>query len=245
MRRLTFRMANVRKHNIISPSLRLLVATRRPINGQEQRSTNDVTPTLSEAFDDTEFVQLGLEGPAGRSQETVSVFLALPATVSHVIDAASPLAGCELADLDRLGMELVLILNGIDAPTSTGAYMHGIRPWLSTKDFLWIHLTARVYVIMYHVFAVCFQCCIFVGRERCALALACSHARHLTSLRREQCALPGAKAHARHLASLPAPRPQCSRRRVPSSRPTYYKVIASYHAFHARPKGCTWWTSRA
>ena len=46
------------------------------------------------------------------------LWLGLPTTVSHTIDAASPLQGLMPEDMAALDMEVLVLLDGIDASTS-------------------------------------------------------------------------------------------------------------------------------
>ena len=45
-------------------------------------------------------------------------WLGLPTSMSHVIDAQSPLAGMMPADMEAEDMEFLVLLDGVDATTS-------------------------------------------------------------------------------------------------------------------------------
>lgn len=47
------------------------------------------------------------------------VFLGLPCTVKHPITTTSPLYGLTLKDLENADMEILVLLEGVDASTSS------------------------------------------------------------------------------------------------------------------------------
>ncbi|GJP47705.1 hypothetical protein CLOM_g6877 [Closterium sp. NIES-68] len=95
--RLSFRVANVRKHQLIEAHAQLLVAI------------NNIMSEENEAL--FKFSNLPILGGG-------FVFLALPCIITHAITKHSPLHGMSLAMMERADIEFLVLIEGVDAPTS-------------------------------------------------------------------------------------------------------------------------------
>ncbi|CAI7793318.1 unnamed protein product [Closterium sp. NIES-54] len=95
--RLSFRVANVRKHQLIEAHAQLLVAI------------NNIMSAENEAL--FKFSNLPILGGG-------FVFLALPCIITHAITKHSPLHGMSLAMMERADIEFLVLIEGVDAPTS-------------------------------------------------------------------------------------------------------------------------------
>ncbi|CAI5464833.1 unnamed protein product [Closterium sp. Yama58-4] len=95
--RLSFRVANVRKHQLIEAHAQLLVAI------------NNIMSAENEAL--FKFSNLPILGGG-------FVFLALPCVITHAITKHSPLHGMSLAMMERADIEFLVLIEGVDAPTS-------------------------------------------------------------------------------------------------------------------------------
>jgi inward rectifier potassium channel len=95
---IAFRIANIRKHQIIEANVRLLVAFNNTLTDEDESMFN--------------FTSLPVIGGS-------QVFLGLPCTVKHPITTTSPLYGLTLKDLENADMEILVLLEGVDASTSS------------------------------------------------------------------------------------------------------------------------------
>eukprot|EP00201_Polytomella_parva_P019814 CAMPEP_0175042546 /NCGR_PEP_ID=MMETSP0052_2-20121109/2635_1 /TAXON_ID=51329 ORGANISM="Polytomella parva, Strain SAG 63-3" /NCGR_SAMPLE_ID=MMETSP0052_2 /ASSEMBLY_ACC=CAM_ASM_000194 /LENGTH=929 /DNA_ID=CAMNT_0016305393 /DNA_START=374 /DNA_END=3163 /DNA_ORIENTATION=+ len=95
---LSLRVANVRKHQILKPRLRMIV------------TAVDATSPSNYLFEQLEIDDIV-------TQET-NLELGFPANVTHVISATSPLLGLSLQEMDTRLMEVLVFIDGIDAMTS-------------------------------------------------------------------------------------------------------------------------------
>ncbi|KAK3242719.1 hypothetical protein CYMTET_47600 [Cymbomonas tetramitiformis] len=101
---LTFSVANLRKHTILQPEVRAILAiewTRRGNNEDEGSAYR--------------FLELDLEAEDGGKP---TGFLGLPLNIRHLITKESPLYGLSVMDMEQKGMEILVMLDGIDASTS-------------------------------------------------------------------------------------------------------------------------------
>eukprot|EP00897_Mesotaenium_endlicherianum_P009896 jgi/Mesen1/8935/ME000552S08444 len=106
--RLAFRVANIRKHQVIEATVRMLVALNNILSHEEESIFR--------------FTSLPV---AGGSQ----IFLGLPCTVAHPVTANSPLHGLSFAMMERCDMEILVLLEGVDASTSAKLQArHSYRP---------------------------------------------------------------------------------------------------------------------
>uniref|UniRef100_A0A7R9Z2D0 Inward rectifier potassium channel C-terminal domain-containing protein n=1 Tax=Chlamydomonas euryale TaxID=1486919 RepID=A0A7R9Z2D0_9CHLO len=95
---ISMRVANLRKHQILQPSIRMVVT-----------AIDSITPS------NYLFEHLKVEN--GHKQET-NLELGFPANVVHVIDKDSFLYQLSLLEMDTRMMEILLFVDGIDAMTS-------------------------------------------------------------------------------------------------------------------------------
>lgn len=95
---LIFRMANLRKHQIIEAHVRLLVGQRKLISSEDES--------------DFQFTSLPVLGGS-------EVFLGLPCTVKHPITSSSFLYGRSLEEMEDADLEFLVLLEGVDASTSS------------------------------------------------------------------------------------------------------------------------------
>ena len=110
--RLSFRVANVRKHSILQPEISIFLAIPE----------NPSDPTNS----DLSFEQLTIH----KSQcQAVNLKLGLLATVVHIVDPYSPLFDLSIEDMESRGMEILCFLDGMDPMTSNSMQArHSYRP---------------------------------------------------------------------------------------------------------------------
>lgn len=101
--RLTFRVANIRKHQILRPKIRILLLR--------------FNSTHPEA-DDAGYLHQELPLSSGGLTPSKLAWLGLPTSISHVIDSDSPLVGMMPADMEQEDMEILVLLDGVDATTS-------------------------------------------------------------------------------------------------------------------------------
>ena len=102
MRRLAFRVANVRKHQVLQPEVRMLLLHKEKLSNGKQ---------------EYRYHELALNHISGGHQ----LWLGVPSIVSHTIDPSSPLWGVSRAQLEKNTdeIEFVVLLDGIDETTST------------------------------------------------------------------------------------------------------------------------------
>ncbi|KAL2642348.1 hypothetical protein R1flu_009935 [Riccia fluitans] len=98
VRVLAFRMANVRKHQIIEANVRLLIGLNNNLTDE----------------DETVFHFSSLPVIGGNQ-----VFLGLPFTVKHPITPSSPLYDLSIQDMEDADVEILVLLEGVDASTSS------------------------------------------------------------------------------------------------------------------------------
>lgn len=110
--RLSFRVANIRKHSILQPEISVFLAVPE----------HPSDPTNS----DLGFEQLTLHN----SQcQAVNLKLGLLATVVHIVDPSSPLFDLSMEDMESRGMEILCFLDGMDPMTSNSMQArHSYRP---------------------------------------------------------------------------------------------------------------------
>eukprot|EP00850_Spirogloea_muscicola_P007875 SM000041S15434 [mRNA] locus=s41:75330:79490:- [translate_table: standard] len=105
---LSVRVANIRKHQVIEANVRMLVALNNILTDEEESVFR--------------FTSLPVLGGS-------QVFLGLPCIVSHPITASSPLFGLSFAMMERCDMEVLVLLEGVDASTSSKLQArHSYRP---------------------------------------------------------------------------------------------------------------------
>lgn len=105
---LALRMANIRKHQVIEASVRMLVALNNSLTSEDESVFN--------------FMNLPLIGGS-------QIFLGLPCVVKHPITASSPLYGLSLQAMEDCDMEVLVLLEGVDASTSCKLQArHSYRP---------------------------------------------------------------------------------------------------------------------
>ncbi|KAG6542716.1 hypothetical protein Mapa_015875 [Marchantia paleacea] len=95
---LAFRMANVRKHQIIEANVRLLIGLNNLLTAEDESVFH--------------FTSLPVIGGS-------QVFLGLPSTVKHPITPSSPLYELSIQDMEDADVEILVLLEGVDASTSS------------------------------------------------------------------------------------------------------------------------------
>jgi hypothetical protein len=121
---IALRIANIRKHQIIEANVRLLVALNNLLTDEDESMFN--------------FTSLPVIGGS-------QVFLGLPCTVKHPITTTSPLYGLTLADLEDADMEILVLLEGVDASTSSKLQArHSYRPSEMQKDYRFETMVIRM-----------------------------------------------------------------------------------------------------
>ncbi|KAG2443315.1 hypothetical protein HYH02_009382 [Chlamydomonas schloesseri] len=124
---LSLRVANIRKHQILKPSLRMVLT-----------AVDSITPS------NYLFEHLPIDSL--HTQET-NLELGFPANVTHVITPSSPLYNLSLLEMDTRMMEILVFVDGIDAMTSKN--MSARHAYNSSADikvneaFLPLHLEMR------------------------------------------------------------------------------------------------------
>jgi len=100
-RRLAFRVANLRRHQVLQPEVRMLLLRKEHVGGPDGPL-------------EYRYHELPLTHVSGRGQ----LWLGVPSIVAHSIDRDSPLWGCTRADLEQSEAEFIVMLDGIDEMTS-------------------------------------------------------------------------------------------------------------------------------
>ncbi|CAM6094222.1 unnamed protein product [Calypogeia fissa] len=98
VRVLAFRMANVRKHQIIEANVRLLIGLNNHLTDEDESVFH--------------FTPLKIVGGS-------EVFLGLPYIVKHPITSTSPLYGLTVQGMEQADAEILVLLEGVDASTSS------------------------------------------------------------------------------------------------------------------------------
>lgn len=113
---ISLRIANIRKHQIIEANVRLLIGFNNMLGGRD---------------DETVFHFTSLPVIGGNQ-----VFLGLPCSVKHPITSTSPLFGLSIEELEDADMEILVLLEGVDASTSCKLQArHSYLPKDMRKDF--------------------------------------------------------------------------------------------------------------
>eukprot|EP00882_Tetradesmus_deserticola_P021665 GHRQ01023454.1.p1 GENE.GHRQ01023454.1~~GHRQ01023454.1.p1 ORF type:complete len:168 (+),score=82.61 GHRQ01023454.1:263-766(+) len=95
---LTFRVANIRKHQLLKPEIKVLVT-----------AIDSITPS------NYVFEYLDVEA---REMQQMNLQLGFPAHVVHVVRPGSPLFNLSLQEMDARMMEVLVFVDGCDAMTS-------------------------------------------------------------------------------------------------------------------------------
>ncbi|PSC69266.1 G -activated inward rectifier potassium channel 4-like [Micractinium conductrix] len=101
--RLSFRVANIRRHQLLSPKVRMLLMRRH------------ATHPFSSGGSSSEYIYSEL-----RSQHVGGGFLWLgvPSVIEHNIDERSPLWGMAVEEIQGADMEIIVLLGGTDETTA-------------------------------------------------------------------------------------------------------------------------------
>ncbi|EFN52826.1 hypothetical protein CHLNCDRAFT_138260 [Chlorella variabilis] len=100
--RLTFRVANMRRHQVLKPEVRMLLLRRQLSH-----------PFSSDASWEYLYSELPAEHVGGGR-----LWLGVPSLIEHRVDSKSPLSGMSEGDIKGSDMELIVLLDGIDETTS-------------------------------------------------------------------------------------------------------------------------------
>ncbi|GIM16380.1 hypothetical protein Vretimale_19042 [Volvox reticuliferus] len=123
---LSLRVANIRKHQLLKPTLRMVLT-----------AVDSITPS------NYHFQHLAID--AHSTQET-NLELGFPANVSHVITPSSPLYNLSLLEMDTRMMEVLVFVDGIDAMTSknmSARHAYGTNEVHMNEVFQPLHLEMR------------------------------------------------------------------------------------------------------
>eukprot|EP00879_Flechtneria_rotunda_P004613 GHRR01004869.1.p1 GENE.GHRR01004869.1~~GHRR01004869.1.p1 ORF type:complete len:426 (+),score=96.72 GHRR01004869.1:474-1751(+) len=123
---LTFRVANIRKHQLLKPEIKVLVT-----------AIDSITPS------NYVFEYLDVEA---KEIQQMNIQLGFPAHVVHVIRPGSPMYNLSLQEMDARMMEVLVFVDGIDAMTSKA--MQARRSYQPSEmamneQFLDLHLEMR------------------------------------------------------------------------------------------------------
>ncbi|CAI7899178.1 unnamed protein product, partial [Closterium sp. NIES-53] len=122
--RLSFRVADFRKHQIISAHVRMLAALNNNILAHEDEAV-------------FKFSQLPV---AGGSQ----IYLGLPCTVTHAVTHGSPLYGLSHSMMERSDLEILVLLEAVDCSTSaTLQVRHSYRPCDIKHNYRFVKMVYR------------------------------------------------------------------------------------------------------
>ncbi|GAX76183.1 hypothetical protein CEUSTIGMA_g3627.t1 [Chlamydomonas eustigma] len=109
---LSFRIANIRKHCLLSPKISLLLAVP------------ESSPDSSNAA--LRFIKLDVWDVI---TQVTNIKLGLPATIVHLVTPSSPLFDISLEQMEQRGFELFCFLDGMDPMTSNSLQArHSYRP---------------------------------------------------------------------------------------------------------------------
>eukprot|EP00958_Prasinococcus_capsulatus_P016110 scaffold1770_cov375-Prasinococcus_capsulatus_cf.AAC.7 len=106
------RIANLRKHQIIDVRVRMLLSMRKVPKAIDELMDEGATSAYID--DDDEGLHQFVDLPLQQDR----VFLGLPAVVEHRIDPSSPLYRLTSIELQERDIEIVVLLEGVDASTS-------------------------------------------------------------------------------------------------------------------------------
>ncbi len=116
--RLAFRVANLRKHQVLQPEVQLLMIRREHVGGPDGPL-------------EYRYHELPVNHISGHQR----LWLGVPSIVAHTITAASPLWGITPEAIEQEdGLEFVALLDGIDETTST---VMQARHSYSPSDIRW------------------------------------------------------------------------------------------------------------
>lgn len=104
-RRLSFRVANIRSHQILRPEVRALLSMKRMDGDDNEDNT-------------FQYEELPISG-SQVSRDGYLVFLGLPCVLHHHIDDHSPLHSLTISDLVQREAEIIVLLSGVDGTTSS------------------------------------------------------------------------------------------------------------------------------
>ncbi|GAB4823606.1 hypothetical protein N2152v2_010652 [Parachlorella kessleri] len=117
--RLSFRIANLRKHQVLRPELRMLLLRKRQQpsrhSSSSMSSSSGTAHRRRSSWEGDEWIYCDLPtSHAGGGR----LWLGVPTVLRHVIDEESPLYGVGLQEMDRYGWEIIVVLDGYDESTS-------------------------------------------------------------------------------------------------------------------------------
>lgn len=115
--KLSFRIANIRKHSILQPEISLFLAI--PEGGGGLGLTDS-------ASSDVHFVHLELQDAVS---QVVNLKLGLPSSITHIVNSSSPIFNLSLEQMEAAGMEILCLMDGMDPMTSNSMQArHSYRP---------------------------------------------------------------------------------------------------------------------
>lgn len=116
-RHVAFRVANLRKHQVLRPKITMLLIRK-------------VGDGFSDLSHDYTYKELKVDNLTGHN----GLWLGIPSIISHIIDESSPIYGLHEDDMREHEMEFVILLDGIDEMTSTAMQA---RYSYSPDDIVW------------------------------------------------------------------------------------------------------------
>jgi len=116
-RHIAFRVANLRKHQVLRPKITMLLIRK-------------VGDEFSDLSHDYTYKELKVDNLTGHN----GLWLGIPSIISHIVDESSPLFGLHEDDMREREMEFVILLDGIDEMTSTAMQA---RYSYSPDDIVW------------------------------------------------------------------------------------------------------------
>jgi len=159
---LSCRVANMKSHGMLQPRIRMFVTSVviEDLQRERHRLGRAAPSQFQELMDVDEAPAPGVVGPGPRgtmpvgpplgvtelevrslTENLLHLTLGLPATLTHVIDEKSPFYGLTEADIAEQGLEVMVLLEGVDAATS---HMLQARRAYVPADMRFGHQFARV-----------------------------------------------------------------------------------------------------
>jgi hypothetical protein len=100
--RLAFRVANLRRHQVLQPEVHMLLMRKDHAGG-------------GSAVLEYQYYELSLTHVTGKGR----LWLGVPTIMAHTIDESSPIWGVSRQELECSDIEFVVLLDGVDETTST------------------------------------------------------------------------------------------------------------------------------
>lgn len=105
--RLAFRVANLRRHQVLQPEVHMLLMRRDHVDRADRAGCVSVL--------EYQYYELSLTHVTGKGR----LWLGVPTIMAHTIDESSPMWGVSRQELEGSDIEFVVLLDGVDETTST------------------------------------------------------------------------------------------------------------------------------